>query len=115
MNPTSSPVKESKKIKISQQTYIIAALTLITVLIWVGFDIYRAATKSTLELDVRQGLTPLDPSLDTQVLSTLETLTQIPINEVKTFSFPIITESENEPEATTEAAPPAEAGQPSEN
>ncbi len=46
-------------------------LTLITLSVWVGFEVYRAYTATAMP-EVRQYLEPLNPTLDTQTLQRLE-------------------------------------------
>ena len=44
---------------------IIAITTLITVIAWVGFDIYHKTQDSKIPPNVQQLITPVDPNFDT--------------------------------------------------
>ena len=46
--------------------------TLITILAWVGFEVYRAYTKSEVPGDIDQYLENLDPKLKEEVMTRLE-------------------------------------------
>ncbi|HUW21271.1 MAG TPA: hypothetical protein VMW41_01250 [Candidatus Bathyarchaeia archaeon] len=72
-----------KKKRISQETLNLAIITLITVLVWAGFDIYRAYTETKVKLDVRQQLNPLNPKLDIEVIDLLSGKRQISLEEIK--------------------------------
>lgn len=95
-----------KKKRISQETLNLAIITLTTVLIWTGFDIYRAYTRTQVKPDVRKQLTPLNPKLDTETLEDLSNKKDLSLEKVKTFSpSRIIIETspeENQPEPEQE-------------
>jgi len=92
---------ESKKKKISQEFLTLSVLTLITVLVWAGFEIYWAYNKSTIEVDVRQQLAPLDPKLDRETLKKLQERREISFEEL------FLNEKE-EPEEAQEITPQEE-------
>lgn len=54
---------------------ILLVLTLITVISWVGLDVYRAYTRPQVPTGVEELLTPIQPVLNTEVLSNLENKT----------------------------------------
>ncbi|TSC85739.1 MAG: hypothetical protein G01um101416_810 [Microgenomates group bacterium Gr01-1014_16] len=58
--------------KIGKDVVVILVSTCITILAWVGFEVYRAYFKPTIPGEVEKYLTPLSPSLDTQILDILE-------------------------------------------
>jgi len=95
-----------KKKRISQETLNLAILTLITILVWAGFDIYRAYTKTTVKPDVRSQLTPLDPKLDTEIIRNLERQKEIPLEEIG--ELPLEEKETEETKETEEGAIPGE-------
>jgi hypothetical protein len=60
-----------KKKPIVQFTWLLI-FTTITVVIWVGLEIYRAANKSTVVLVLQEQLEPLEGSLDLDTIATLK-------------------------------------------
>jgi hypothetical protein len=50
----------------------LAILTLITIVLWVGFDVVRAYSASNVTPDVTRAMTPLDPRVDQRVFEELE-------------------------------------------
>lgn len=47
---------------------IISILTLFTVLSWIIYDVYHAATTSTIPKVQQEKMTPLDPKFDTDTI-----------------------------------------------
>lgn len=91
--------------KLSRHVLYTAIITLITVLTWVGFTIYRAYTKTAVSPDVRKQLAPINPKLDTKIIDNLKSRRHISLEEIRNFSFKsppseIIEEQETETEAT---------------
>ena len=52
---------------------MLLVFTLITLVSWVGFEVYRAFTKVQIPEVSAKYLVPLNPTLNTQVLTVLET------------------------------------------
>ena len=48
-------------------------LTLVTIVIWVGFQIFKVTTSSTIPAPTQKQIQKLDPNLDTSVFDDLET------------------------------------------
>lgn len=61
-----------RKKGIDRDLIIVLTSTLITLCVWVGFEVYRAYSKVEIPEVLEKYLTPLDPSLNTQVLDQLE-------------------------------------------
>lgn len=61
-----------RKKRIDKDIILLLTTTLITVTVWVGFEVYRAYTKVALPEGLEQYLTPLDPQLSTEVLDKLQ-------------------------------------------
>jgi len=56
----------------SKNLVTILLLTLITVSAWIGFQIFRTATSSTIPEPTQEQLEGLDPNLDQNVLDDLK-------------------------------------------
>lgn len=87
---------------------MIAVLSLITVLIWFGSEIFRSLSKSPETKVPDEVLTPLDPTLDEAALNKLENSLFFDASQIPLLASPSPIES---PTATTapEASPEAEA------
>lgn len=60
-----------KKVK-TPTAVITAVLTLITIIFWVGFELYRALTFKPAPPVPQTIINPLDPTLDTKALQSLQ-------------------------------------------
>jgi hypothetical protein len=79
-----------RKRKTNQEALTLAILTFITISVWVGFEVYRAYTRTAVKPDVRHQLIPLDPKLNAQTLEKLEKRRGVSTEEIKEMaSFPI--------------------------
>ncbi len=58
--------------KANRNNILLAVLTLIMVVAWVGFEIFRTYRTSTTEPDVTKAITPLDPTVDETVLNGIQ-------------------------------------------
>ena len=86
-----------KKIQLGRDALILSIMTLITVLSWIGFDVYQALTKTEMPRVLKRQLAPLNPRLNRTVIDKLrkrETLSQ---EELSKLIPPVITPS---PETT---------------
>lgn len=61
-----------KKKALNKDIILVLVTTLVTALVWVGLEVYRAYTKVEMPVGVERHLTPLDPQLDLTVLDELE-------------------------------------------
>lgn len=61
-----------KKFKLGKDAFILSVMTLITALSWVGFEVYRAATKSTISRATKEQLAPLNPKIERGTLNNLK-------------------------------------------
>ncbi len=61
-----------KKKKINRDLISLAVSTLLTVAVWIGFDVYRALTRYTLPEILDQQMQPLDPKLNQEVINQLK-------------------------------------------
>lgn len=58
---------------VDRDIVMLLVFTLITLVSWVGFEVYRAFTKVQIPEVSAKYLVPLNPTLNTQVLTILET------------------------------------------
>ncbi|MCL5095909.1 MAG: hypothetical protein M1575_04285 [Patescibacteria group bacterium] len=56
----------------SKQILFLSIFTFLTVLAWIGFDVYHAVTTSTISPIQRELIKPLDPKFDTAIISKLK-------------------------------------------
>jgi len=56
----------------SKQIIQILIFTLITVIAWLGFELFHQARKTTLPEIVQEQIEPLDPTLPLEILEDLE-------------------------------------------
>ena len=56
----------------SKQTLFLSIFTFLTVLAWISFDVYHAATTSTITPIQQELIEPLEPKFDTQVILELK-------------------------------------------
>lgn len=68
-----------------------AVLTLITVLLWAGFGVYRALTIAPEQTVPEDIIRPLDPKLDTNTLDTLQTRLSIDEKSIEATPGPTTT------------------------
>lgn len=57
---------------VDKSIIILEIVTLIMVVVWVGFGVYKAYTRVPVPTDLEKFLKPLSPDLKTSVLDTLE-------------------------------------------
>jgi hypothetical protein len=78
----------------------------LTILCWIGFQVYQALKQPTISLVLKEQIKPLDPSFDKKTLESLKERRFITQEEIG--SVPEITEFESEKEEEIEASPAAE-------
>lgn len=92
-----------KKRKINRDILVLSVLTLITVLIWIAYDVYQALTKYTLPKVLEEQMKPLEPEIERTKIEKLKKRLSIPEEELEKIPLPEIT-----PEATESATPSGE-------
>lgn len=97
------------KIKLDKNTLISSILTLITILIWIGLDVYRALTKTTITKVTQEQMQPLEPKIKKDVIQELKSNLSFSEEELKTMSIILkeeavsLEEAEEIPVATRES------------
>ena len=97
--------------KKSRRNLVVAIITTITALSWVGFEAYRAYITTKIKPATRQLLTPLLPELDIEILEDLKEKNGLPRQEVKTLIpkvLPPTPTQETLPTPTIDQNPPTE-------
>lgn len=96
-----------KKLQFGKDALILSIMTLITVLIWIGFDVYRALTKTEIPQILQKQIAPLNPQIDRETIEKIKTKETISEEELERIPTPAIIPS---PEATpaSEATPGGE-------
>lgn len=83
-----------KKFKLGKDILILTIITFITVLTWVGFEVWLAATKTTITKVTQEQMSPLNPQINKQIVESLKdnlSLSQEEMNQ--SISSPSATES----------------------
>jgi hypothetical protein len=90
------------KFKIGKDAMRLAIMTLATVLTWVGYAVYQAATKSQFTNVTNQQLAALDPKINTEVLDEIENSVTFSNEELESMAPPLVIETP--PESTVGAS-----------
>lgn len=61
-----------KDFKLGKDALIVAVMTLVTTITWVGFDVYWAMKKTTIPKATAEQMAPLDPHLNQQTIDALQ-------------------------------------------
>ena len=64
-------IREIGHWKIKRDALNIGILTLVTVIIWVGIEVYQTYNQTTISQDIQSQLQPLNPSIDIETLDGL--------------------------------------------
>lgn len=68
-------MEPSKNFLDKKDLVTIGFVTLITVFVWIGFQVYRTSSKDTVSQKTQELLTPLDTTLPEDVFNQLEATT----------------------------------------
>lgn len=77
---------------------IFAILTVITLVVWIGFEVYRLVNKSSQTNVPESILTPISPNLDQEVLLKIEKKVYINDSELENLNNEASTEAAQSPE-----------------
>lgn len=82
------------KFKLGKDALIFSILTLITVLTWVAFEVYRASVKITIPKVTQEQMISLNPTVNTNTIENLKTRLSLSEEELNvTSSLPTSTQS----------------------
>jgi len=85
-----------KEFRLGKEALILAIMTLITAMTWVGLEVYRVSIKTTIPKITQEQMRSLDPSLDTKVIEDLKADLSFSDEELNLSSLPLSTESATE-------------------
>jgi len=100
--------------KFGKNILILSITTLITVVVWVGYEVYSAYTQTTVPKIIRELIKPLSPNIDEATIEDIQEKYQIPEEELNIITQPVLeleteegaeTEEEEEIEIEEEATP----------
>ncbi|MFH1289472.1 MAG: hypothetical protein ABIH88_02010 [Patescibacteria group bacterium] len=60
------------KFKFGKDLLVLTILTLLVIVTWVGFDIYKALNKTTIPKATKEQMQKLDPTLNTKVIEDIK-------------------------------------------
>lgn len=81
-----------KDFKFSKDVLVLAIMSLLTVLTWIGFEVYRAATESTIPRVTQEMLAPLKPTLDQETIEQLKESLTFTEEELNSLAVPVVIE-----------------------
>ena len=83
----------------NRDVLVLGLLIIISVITWVGLEAYRRFATTTVPPVLQEQLTPINPQLDTDFLSSLKTKSKTDVNS---FQYQVVLPT---PEVTPEDAP----------
>jgi hypothetical protein len=98
-----------KKFKLGKDILILTVITLITVLTWVSFEVWLAATQTTITKVTKDQMASLNPKINTQTIESLKgklTLSAEQIDQL--MSSPVATPSSDQESHEQETVPTEE-------
>jgi len=79
--------------KLGKNALILSIMTLITVLTWIIFEVYRTATKTTIPKVTQEQMAPLNSQIKKEIIEKLKENIWLSPEEAQSFSSPITSES----------------------
>lgn len=58
--------------KLGKDALILAIMTLITIITWVAFDVYRVSQKTTIAEATKEQMMTLDPKINKEIVNSLK-------------------------------------------
>ena len=58
--------------KLGKEALILAVMTLVTIITWVAFDIYRVSKKTTIAETTKEQMRTLDPKINKELVDSLK-------------------------------------------
>jgi hypothetical protein len=62
-----------KQSRLSRNTVFVLILTILTIFVWIGVDVYKIVTKKEIPAVLKEQLEPLNTNLETKALEELST------------------------------------------
>ncbi len=82
-----------KEFKLGKDALILAIMTLITAMTWVGLEVYRVSVKTTIPKITQEQMQSLNQSLDVKAIEDLKTNLSFSDEELNSSSLPLSTKS----------------------
>lgn len=101
------------KIKFGRKSLLIATITFVTALCWIGLSVYQAASETRVSQVTQRQLRTLNPNLDTETLEQVRQGITFTNQEFSGLDQPAVTEpttGKTEAETTAEPTPGEGAG-----
>ena len=73
--------------KLGKNALIISIMTLITVLTWIAFEVYRMATKTTIPKVTQEQMAPLNPQIKKETIEKIKQNIWLSPEELEGFNF----------------------------
>jgi len=105
INKLVSKKSTMKKFKFTKDILIVTIITLLTVLTWVGFEVWLAATQTTITKVTKEQLAPVNPNLSQETIESLKNNFTLSEEEMTAA----ISSPSALPETETSESPPPEA------
>jgi hypothetical protein len=77
------------ELKLGKNALILSIMTLITVLVWIAFEVYRTATKTTIPKVTQEQMAPLNPQIKKEVIEKIKENIWFSAEEVESFNFSV--------------------------
>jgi hypothetical protein len=77
------------ELKLGKNSLILSIMTLITVLVWIAFEVYRTATKTTIPKVTQEQMAPLNPQIKKEVIEKIKENIWFSAEEVESFNFSV--------------------------
>jgi len=99
--------------KFGKNILVLSIMTLITVIVWVGYEVYSTYTQATVPRIIKELTKPLNPNIDEEAIEDIQEKYQIPEEELNVVTQSIIELETEEEEETEEEIEPEEEATPS--
>lgn len=74
--------------KFGKNMLILSIMTLITVIVWIGYEVYHAYTQTTVPKIIKELIKPLSPNIDEVTIEDIKKKYQIPGEELNVVTQP---------------------------
>lgn len=77
------------QLKFGRNILFLAILSLLTVMVWIGYEVYQVYTKTTVPQVTSKLIQPLNPTVDLEILQTIKEKQQLSNEELDLSSMPL--------------------------
>jgi len=75
--------------KLGKNALVLSIMTLITVLVWITFEVYRTVTKTTIPKVTQEQMAPLNPKIKKEVIEKIKENIWLSPEEAESFNFSV--------------------------